>query len=156
VYKSPLPVPILSQINPVHAPHLTSLKLHLNIILPFMSGSFKWSLSLGFPYQTPAYTPLFPIRATDPPILFLQSASGECNMSSAKQRYRRIHYFLCNTSSLLPTLSQINPTHPVSSYFLLCGLIQHYCICLGVPRGPCPSVSFPRSSKGPLSFRQVS
>ena len=45
----PPPVPILSQLGPVHKPTSNNLKFHFNFILTSTPGSTKWSLSLRFP-----------------------------------------------------------------------------------------------------------
>ena len=56
IHKSPPPVPILSQINPVYAPHPISWRSIFNAFCPFTPGSSKWSLSLMFPHQNPVFT----------------------------------------------------------------------------------------------------
>ena len=60
IHKSPPPVPNLTQPDPVYNPTSHFLKTHLNIILPSMPGSPKWSPSLRFPHQNPVYTSPLP------------------------------------------------------------------------------------------------
>ena len=60
IHKHSSPIPILSQLDPVYAPTSYFLKIHLNVILPSMPGSPKWSLSFRFPHQNPVYASPLP------------------------------------------------------------------------------------------------
>jgi hypothetical protein len=66
---APCPYPEPDQSNQCPSYHF--LRILLNIIFPFMSGSSEWSFPLGFPYRT-LYEPLLcPIHATCPAHLIL-------------------------------------------------------------------------------------
>ena len=59
---APPPVPLLRQIDPVHAPTFHFSKIHFNIIFPSMPGSSEWSPSLEFaPFLSPYVLHVLPI-----------------------------------------------------------------------------------------------
>jgi hypothetical protein len=64
VHKSPSPVPLLSQMNPVHISQIYVHKIRFNIILPSISTSSKQSLSSSQIFQRfyPSSFPLKPLN----------------------------------------------------------------------------------------------
>jgi hypothetical protein len=68
IHKSPSPVPILSQINPVHAPTPSFWNVYFNINLTSTPGSSKCFLSSGFPTKTLYSRLRFPYVLHDLPL----------------------------------------------------------------------------------------
>jgi hypothetical protein len=86
-HKRPLPVPSLSQPNPVHTPTSHFLKVHPNTILPSTPRSPQWSLSFRFPHPKPCTHPSpRPYAVHAPPISFFSI------LSPARDRVRSIDH----------------------------------------------------------------
>ena len=70
IHKCSPPVPILSQLDPVHTPTSHFLKIYLIIILSSTPWSPHWSFFLRYPHQNPVHASPSPIRSTFPAIPF--------------------------------------------------------------------------------------
>jgi hypothetical protein len=103
VYKRPSPIPVRSQINPVHGPPFRFKKIHLNIILLSTPGPSKWFLSLGFHHKKPVCASHLPHTSYMPqPITlftFTRTLFGEVYKSVSSLLCSFLHYPV--TSSLL-------------------------------------------------------
>jgi len=69
-HKCPPPVPIISQVNAVHATTFYFPKIHLIIIFPSTSESSKWSVSLRIPHHNLRLSSLSYVPHASPISLF--------------------------------------------------------------------------------------
>jgi len=88
-HKCPPPVPILSQIDPIHTIHIP-LPEDLSYYYPLI---YSWSLSLRFPHHNPVYAAPPPIRATCPTHLILLDFITRTILG---EEYRSLSFSLCS------------------------------------------------------------
>ena len=135
IHKCPALVPFLSQLHPVHTPTSHFLKIHLNIILPSMSGSPQCSLSFRFPHQNSVYISPLPHTRYMPCALHYSRFYHPHNIGWGVQN---IKLLLCSFLHSPVSLSLLGPSTDTSYSFLImqlvfcefwgfhCGVIEDY------------------------------
>ena len=112
IHKCSPPVPILSQLYPVHTPTSYFLKIHLNTILPPTSGSSNWFHSFRFHHRNPVCTSCLLHMCYMPPHLIFLNLVTQIIFG---EEYRSL------SSSFLHfpvTLSLLGPNILLSTLFL--------------------------------------
>jgi hypothetical protein len=113
LYNCQPPVPMLSQINSVHASPSQFFKIHFNIILLPMPRSFKWSLYSRSPYQNPVCTSLVPHTCH---MLYLILLNWLTRITFG-DAHRSLSYSLCSLLHSPVTLSLLGPNIFLSTLF---------------------------------------
>ena len=113
IHNSPPPVPILSHINPVHAPHPTSwksiliLSSHLSLGLP--KGLFPWDFLTKSLYE-PLLSPYVPHTPLSRLILL------DLTTRIFGQEYKSLNPSLCSSLHSPTTSSLLGPISSSASY----------------------------------------
>jgi len=114
VHKSRPPVPIISQINLVHAPTIHFLKIHFNIIFLSTSRSSKWFFPSDFSTKIPCAPLLSPILATCPVHLILLHLITRIIFG---EQYRSLNSSLCSFLRSPVTWSHLGPDNLLRTLF---------------------------------------
>ena len=114
IHKCPPPVPILSQLDPVHPPKPNFLKIYFNIILPSTSWSPQWTLPLRLPHQHPVHISILPIRATCPAHLIRLDFTTRTIL---RKEYRSFSSSLCSFLHSPVTSFLLGPNNFLNTLF---------------------------------------
>ena len=108
------PVPILSQLDPVHALTSYFLKIHLNIIFPSTPRSSKLSFSLKFLHLNPVYVSPHPHTCYMPRP---SHASGFDHPNNLGEQYRSFCSSLLSFLESSVASSLLGPNIPLNTLF---------------------------------------